>query len=42
MGTVTCTACDGVGWIVPDDALEPGKPDGVDCTACNGDGFVYA
>ncbi len=40
--TKTCSVCNGNGWVVPDDAYEPGTSDNVKCTACNGDGFVYA
>ncbi len=39
--TKECANCGGRGWLVPDNALEPGAPDNVTCPECNGDGFVY-
>jgi hypothetical protein len=40
MGREICSKCDGRGWLVPDDAGEPGKPDNVTCDKCGGDGFI--
>lgn len=35
-----CPTCGDAGWIVPDDAKEPGRPDHVRCPTCHGDGFI--
>jgi len=40
MSKTECSKCGGNGWVVPDDAEEPGKPDNVTCDKCGGDGWI--